>query len=808
MPGVSCACDGKDIQGKVSGKSISFEIPESGGDINLTFNSNSYLFSMSLTYIVPFPGDPTDVAVKDTTWDLSNLSETGQSFQDIGIQRGEVDGLKIDASGSEAKFDPREGDTQVNANTVIYVPIAQSAYGATLTISGQGGSVTVKVDDKDVSFNTPIDLSTTENAHYVAISFGGSGSSYITALSVDYAEDTSTYPGTPDVSATDTTWDLTGTDADAIQNARGDYENLRIDALSGKFDPRESNTQVNPGTVIYVPIAADAQGAILRIEGNNNGNLDITLDDSLLGGNIEHESVSLGRDIAIDATNTHYVALTFSGGNGNSPSCYLSSISVDYGSDKTESYHVVTVGTNGDYQTINEALADNDSSLKDHLVLSIAPGSYNERVIIDKEGVIFQNADETNEHPVIIHAAYYSSNTWDTDGTYLPQDKFDLGTNECATVLVRASGKGFSARGITFQNDYNLEGYGHTGEDDQTPAVAFCSNADKIDFVDCRFIGRQDTLYLMGVGNRASLTNCYIEGTVDFIFGDADAYFNGCSIHMASFPGRDSGYFTAANTKSGYTGLVFYNCTLTADPSLTDVSLGRPWQNLCAYTSHVDATGRTIYSEINPNTPNPDYANISSAVTFIGCTMPDNIMPERWSRWTGHNEDGDTVSITYDPTVRFTEIGCFNADGTPVVNNDSIVLGKVIDEDAAQKLEDYLSSMLIGQNGWNPAELAFQNDGDFWLPATSLEPGQPSQPEDEETEQPNTDNNDKNNNSNTTQTSDTTNRDENTSHAEESALPATGDTYTAVVVAGVAVLAGALLGASAYMRTRAGKHQN
>ena len=32
---------------------------------------------------------------------------------------------------------------------------------------------------------------------------------------------------------------------------------------------------------------------------------------------------------------------------------------------------------------------------------------------------------------------------------------------------------------------------------------------------------------------------------------------------------------------------------------------------------------------------------------------------------------------------------------------------KSIDEDAAQKLEDYLSSMLIGQNGWNPAELAF-----------------------------------------------------------------------------------------------------
>lgn len=52
-PGVSCTCGGTDIQGEVSGKSISFEIPESGGDINLSFNSQSYLSYMSLTYIVP-----------------------------------------------------------------------------------------------------------------------------------------------------------------------------------------------------------------------------------------------------------------------------------------------------------------------------------------------------------------------------------------------------------------------------------------------------------------------------------------------------------------------------------------------------------------------------------------------------------------------------------------------------------------------------------------------------------------------------------------------------------------------------------
>ena len=55
-------------------------------------------------------------------------------------------------------------------------------------------------------------------------------------------------------------------------------------------------------------------------------------------------------------------------------------------------------------------------------------------------------------------------------------------------------------------------------KDQQTPAVAFCSNADKVYLNNCQIIGRQDTLYVKGSGNRVYLKDCYIEGTVDFVF--------------------------------------------------------------------------------------------------------------------------------------------------------------------------------------------------------------------------------------------------------------------------------------------------
>lgn len=54
-------------------------------------------------------------------------------------------------------------------------------------------------------------------------------------------------------------------------------------------------------------------------------------------------------------------------------------------------------------------------------------------------------------------------------------------------------------------------------------AVAFRISADTAAFVGCRFLGAQDTLYdHLG---RHYYKDCYIEGSVDFIFGNGLSLF-------------------------------------------------------------------------------------------------------------------------------------------------------------------------------------------------------------------------------------------------------------------------------------------
>ena len=65
----------------------------------------------------------------------------------------------------------------------------------------------------------------------------------------------------------------------------------------------------------------------------------------------------------------------------------------------------------------------------------------------------------------------------------------------------------------------------------------------------------KDTLYLHY--GRQYLRDCYIEGSVDFIFGNSTALLEHCHIHCKS-----QGYITAQSRKSSQetTGYVFLRC--------------------------------------------------------------------------------------------------------------------------------------------------------------------------------------------------------------------------------------------------------
>ncbi|KAK9208638.1 hypothetical protein WN944_000997 [Citrus x changshan-huyou] len=140
-----------------------------------------------------------------------------------------------------------------------------------------------------------------------------------------------------------------------------------------------------------------------------------------------------------------------------------------------------------------------------------------------------------------------------------------IGTWASATFAVNAPY--FIAKNITFKNTTPVPAPGAVGKQ----AVAFRISADTATFWGCKFLGAQDTLY-DHVG-RHYYKDCYIEGSVDFIFGNALSLFEGCHVHAIA---QYTGALTAQGRSSLLedTGFSFVNCKVTGSGALY---LGRAW---------------------------------------------------------------------------------------------------------------------------------------------------------------------------------------------------------------------------------------
>lgn len=216
------------------------------------------------------------------------------------------------------------------------------------------------------------------------------------------------------------------------------------------------------------------------------------------------------------------------------------------------------------------------------------------------------------------------------------------GTSGSGSIYI--FGPDFVAENITFENSA-----GPVGQ-----AVACHVAADRACFRRCRFLGFQDTLYTFGENTREYYEDCYIEGTVDFIFGKATAVFNRCELHSKS----TGGYVTApATPQSCRYGYVFYDCKLTADEHVKSGSvwLSRPWRPY----------GKTV---------------------FIRCDMGHHIHPKGYHNW-GKEEN--------ERTAYYAEYQC-HGKGADTAGRAS--WSHQLNDDNAYDIRN----ILCGNDGWNP----------------------------------------------------------------------------------------------------------
>ncbi|KAL9236587.1 hypothetical protein vseg_011237 [Gypsophila vaccaria] len=236
------------------------------------------------------------------------------------------------------------------------------------------------------------------------------------------------------------------------------------------------------------------------------------------------------------------------------------------------------------------------------IIVWINSGMYNEKVMVprNKPNITFQGQGYLNT------ALMWNDTANSSHGTFY-------------SGSVQVFSSNFIAKNISFINVAPMPSPGMVG----AQAVAIRIGGDMAAFWGCGFFGAQDTLH--DDRGRHYFKDCYIQGSIDFVFGNGRSFYENCvltSIASPMPPGQRNinGAVTASGRASEdeNSGFVFYNCSIGGTGRIW---LGRAWR----------AYSRVIYAYT---------------------TMTDIISPDGWN---------DLGNATNDQSVFYGEYKCTGA---------------------------------------------------------------------------------------------------------------------------------------------------
>ncbi len=264
---------------------------------------------------------------------------------------------------------------------------------------------------------------------------------------------------------------------------------------------------------------------------------------------------------------------------------------------------MIIVGLKGEaFSSVQKALDFLEAHPEEEPGILVRPGVYKERVVVRIPGVkISGESREAAEKTVL---------TLGLGGRELLDDGKKRGTFRTYTCLVDAPDVRLG--NLTIENSA-----GPGAEAGQ--AIALYADGDRLIVDSCRLLGWQDTLFTAPLppkeiekdgfigpkqfspreNRKQYYKNCYIEGEVDFIFGGATAWFEGCTFFSKNIGREINGYVTAPSTPEGLEfGYVMENCLFTGNCPPRTVFLGRPWREWgktvllrCEIGPHITACG-------------------------------------------------------------------------------------------------------------------------------------------------------------------------------------------------------------------------
>jgi pectinesterase len=340
------------------------------------------------------------------------------------------------------------------------------------------------------------------------------------------------------------------------------------------------------------------------------------------------------------------------------------------GSARGNDYFVNPTGANGAFTTVQTAInAVPAGTAANRTRIYIAPGTYTEtaganaNLSINKAFITLIGQGASPSQVVI------QNNLTGLNGSARVQSG--------ATDLI--------ATNLTFANTF--------GSGSQ--AVAFRSSADRTAIQNCRFLGYQDTL-LADNSSRQYYRDCYVEGAVDFIFGNATAVFDHAEVKSVG-----GGQITAAETSPDIAnGIIFldFQFTRAAGVANNASGLGRPWHW--------------------------DQGKIPSTL-YIRSKLGPHIRAAGWDPWDA------AANTNPDATSRYSEFDSADLNGTPLpLDANGVPIGRVSWADAmsASVATNYTLSNIFGPSSfWTASTQAeytggvgYTSQGAAWDPLVSL----------------------------------------------------------------------------------------
>ncbi|HKX28288.1 MAG TPA: pectinesterase family protein, partial [Blastocatellia bacterium] len=287
----------------------------------------------------------------------------------------------------------------------------------------------------------------------------------------------------------------------------------------------------------------------------------------------------------------------------------------------------LVVASNGtaDFATVQGAIDFVPAGNTVRRLISIRRGSYQELIRVNSNKPLITLRGEDRKGTVIAYA-----------------NNANFNPNSRSVVWVNAAD--WTIQNLTVRNLTPQGG---------SQAEAVRTNALRSQIRSCDLYSFQDTLQLNG---SAYVENSYIEGDVDFMWGNAAAYFLNCELRNV----RSGGYYIQARTPQNQPGFVYVNCRLTGSSGITGAFLAR----------------------IDPN------AFPYSQVVFINSAMGPQVSPAGWL----------LNNATSSSTIRFWEYRSTDLNGNLLNVSRRIASSRQLT--AAQAAQWSNPTFVLG--GWVP----------------------------------------------------------------------------------------------------------